>query len=366
MPDTDKTSAIDNSTITPTVPLTFAEEVVQLQQRISQTDMPDDLKQKAMAMVARLERIQEAENFSVEFDRTAHYIDWITSLPWTARSEDNLDLAKTREVFEKHHYGMQEIKERFLEYVSILKLRASQSNNKVLHAPVLLLVGLAGTGKTTFAYSLADAMNRKLVRIPFGGLSSARDLRGQSRLHMESEPGYIMKSLRKAGVRNPIILVDEIDRVSDSTRGEIMGVLLELLDPEQNIAFSDYYIDYPFNLSEAIFIATANNTEKVATAVLDRLEVIPMPSYTDEEKFHIGKDYLLPKALEESGLDASVITIDDDIWRNVIRPMGFDAGIRTLSRTIQYIVRRVAKLVVEGKLQTIHLTKENVKEYLPT
>ena len=247
----------------------------------------------------------------------------------------------------------------------MLKLKASQNSNQVVHAPVLLLVGLVGTGKTTFAYSLAEALGRKIVRIPFGGMTSAKDLRGQSRLHLESEPGYIVKAIRKAGVRNPVILLDEIDRVSEQARGEIMGVLVELLDPEQNGAFTDYYLDYPFNLTEAIFIATANNTEKISTAVLDRLEVITMPSYTDEEKIQIGKFYLFPKALAEAGLSTDHVRITDTLWPIIVRPLGYDAGIRTLQRTIQGIVRKAAKKIVEGSVQGVVLDESNAKEYLP-
>lgn len=316
-------------------------------------------------MLVRLERTANLSNYSEEFERTSHYINWVVSLPWIAKSEDTLDIEKTKQVFESHHYGMIEVKERFLEYVAVLKLRAQQNQGGVVHAPVLLLVGLVGTGKTTFAYSLAEALGRQIVRIPFGGMGSARDLRGQSRLHLEAEPGYLMKSLRRAKVRNPVILLDEIDRVSDEARGEIMGVLVELLDPEQNSAFTDNYIDYPFNLSEAIFLATANNTEKIATAVFDRLEVINMPSYTDREKIEIGKHYLLPKAMEEAGVTEAQIKVSEAVWPQVVRPLGFDAGIRTLQRTIKGMVRKVAKEIVEGKYTAMEVNETNVKEYLP-
>ncbi len=343
------------------------EEIQQLKQKVLQTQIPEELTLKIDQMIKRLERSVQLNNYSEEYERTAHYIDWVVSLPWNTVSQDVLDLDKTKQVLEKHHYGMLEVKERFLEYVSVLKLKNQMNNTTgIVHAPVLLLVGLVGTGKTTFAYSLAEALGRQIVRIPFGGMSSAKDLRGQSRLHLESEPGSIIKSLRRAGVRNPVILLDEIDRVSDDARGEIMGVLVELLDPEQNKAFSDNYIDYPFNLSEAIFVATANNTEKIATAVLDRLETITMPSYTDKEKIEIGKHYLLPQAMKEAGLSEGVLTIDESLWPMVVRPLGYDAGIRTLQRTIKGITRKAAKQIVEGTHQTVYLSQENSKEYLPT
>lgn len=343
------------------------EEIQQLKQKVTATQIPEELTLKIDQMIKRLERSVQLNNYSEEYERTAHYIDWVVSLPWNNVSQDVLDLDKTKQVLEKHHYGMLEVKERFLEYVSVLKLKNQMNNTTgIVHAPVLLLVGLVGTGKTTFAYSLAEALGRQIVRIPFGGMSSAKDLRGQSRLHLESEPGSIIKSLRRSGVRNPVILLDEIDRVSDDARGEIMGVLVELLDPEQNKAFSDNYIDYPFNLSEAIFVATANNTEKIATAVLDRLETITMPSYTDKEKIEIGKHYLLPQAMKEAGLTEGVLTIDESLWPMVVRPLGYDAGIRTLQRTIKGITRKAAKQIVEGTHQTVYLSQENSKEYLPT
>ncbi|OGJ21580.1 MAG: hypothetical protein A2804_02230 [Candidatus Pacebacteria bacterium RIFCSPHIGHO2_01_FULL_46_10] len=342
-------------------------ELTQLKQKADAATLPEDLKANIDQMLSRLQRMASLSTYSEEYDRTSHYIDWVVSLPWDKKSDDVMDLVKTKEVFEKHHFGMVDVKERFFEYVSVLKLKAGQEGSAgIVHAPVLLLVGLVGTGKTTFAYSLAEALGRKIVRIPFGGMSSARDLRGQSRLHLEAEPGYIIKSLRQAGVRNPVILLDEIDRVSDDTRGEIMGVLVELLDPEQNKAFTDYYIDYPFNLSEAIFIATANNTEKIATAVSDRLETITMPSYTDEEKIQIGKNYLLPQALVEAGLKPEQLMIEEALWPQIVRPLGYDAGIRTLQRTIKGIARKSAKQIVEGSLQQVVMNQTNIKEYLPT
>ena len=341
-------------------------EIQQLKQKADQSKLPDELRLKIEQMITRLQRMVSLSSYSEEYEKTAHYIDWVTSLPWDSTTQDTLDLTKTKEVFEKHHYGMQDVKDRFLEYVSVLSLKAKQTNTAtVIHAPVLLLHGLVGTGKTTFAYSLAEALGRKIVRIPFGGMGSAKDLRGQSRLHLESEPGDIIKSLRQAGVRNPVILLDEIDRVADEARGEIMGVLVELLDPEQNSGFKDNYIDYPFNLSEAIFLATCNNTEKIATAVFDRLEVIEMPSYTDKEKIEIGRNYLLPQAMKEAGLDTTHLTIADDIWPLIVRPLGFDAGIRTLQRTIKGVARKVARQIVEGSIQKVELTQTNIKDYLP-
>jgi ATP-dependent Lon protease len=196
-------------------------------------------------------------------------------------------------------------------------------------------------------------------------MGSARDLRGQSRLHIESEPGAVIKGMRQAGVRNPIMLLDEIDRVAEDARMDIMGVLVELLDPGQNYAFVDHYFDYPVDLSEVLFIATANNTRGIATAVYDRLEQIDMPSYSDEEKIHIARDYLMPRALEDAGLTKENLVVDEAVWPNVVRPLGFDSGIRTLQRTIKNMCGKVAKEIVEKGLTQVVVNAENVKHYLP-
>lgn len=235
-----------------------------------------------------------------------------------------------------------------------------------MRAPILCFVGLVGTGKTTLAYSIAEAMGRKFARVPFGGMGSALDLRGQSRVHPDAEVGLVLKGVRRCGTKNPVVLLDEIDRVAEGTRSDIMGVLVELLDPEQNSTFRDHFVDYPFDLSEVLFIATCNNTTNISTAVLDRLEPIQMPSYTDEEKIKIGRDYVLPQLMEEAGLKKENLKIDDQVWPKIVRPLGYDAGIRTLGRTINGVCRKVARLMVEGKGKSFHITTENVKQFLPT
>lgn len=344
----------------------ITKELDKLKAQLKGVTLPGDLQEKVDEMLERLERFAQGAGYTEEYDRVAHYIDWAVSLPWNKKSDDILDLVKAKEVLDKNHYGMADIKQRLLEYLAVLKLKRGQGDTQsVTKAPIICLVGLVGTGKTTFAYSLAEAMGRKLARIPFGGMGSARDLRGQSRLHLEAEPGAIIKALRRVEVKNPVILLDEIDRVAEEARADIMGVLVELLDPEQNSAFIDHYVDFPFNLSEVLFVATANNTTNIATAVMDRLELLSMPSYTDQEKIMIAKSYLLPRALTDAGLSTDNLTIDETLWPQVVRPLGFDAGIRTLQRTIRGITLKLAKDIVEGKLQHLNLTPENVKEYLP-
>ncbi|HUS60435.1 MAG TPA: AAA family ATPase [Nevskiaceae bacterium] len=357
----------------PEKPASLLKEVVELEKKVTSATFPPELKQKAILMIQRLARMVRYGEYSAEFEKTAHYIDWITSLPWDRRSEDVLDLDNAKKILDKNHYGLEQVKERILEYMAVLKLRISKKEAKTeegimkfMRAPILCFVGLVGTGKTTIAYSIAEAMSRKFARIPFGGLGDPLDLRGQSRLRPDAEPGLVIKALRRVGTKNPVILLDEIDRVTDEGRSSIMGVLIELLDPEQNYAFRDHFIDYPLDLSEALFIVTANNTTNISVAVMDRLESIQMPSYTDEEKITIGKDYVLPLTMAEAGLSKEAIKIDLDVWPKIVRPLGYDAGVRTLERTISGICRKVAKMIVQGKGKSFHLTAENIKDFLPT
>jgi ATP-dependent Lon protease len=338
-------------------------ETEKLKTKLSQVKLPPELKTKAGEMIDRLKLMGQSSEYSNEYERLSQYITWITALPWDKKSDDRLDLKQAKQILDKHHYGMESIKQKILEYLSVLSL--TRGKQEVSRAPILCLVGLVGTGKTTFGPSLAEAMQRQYVRIPFGGLGSARDLRGMSRLHPDAEPGLIIKALRQAGTTNPIFLLDEIDRVTAAARADIMGVLVELLDPEQNYRFTDHYLDYPVNLQDVLFIATANNTRNIATAVLDRLEVIQMPSYTDEEKITIAKEYVLPKALKQAGLSSDNLTIDDNVWPKIVRPLGFDAGIRTLERTIKGICHKLARQVIENQTQHLHLTLDNIKKYLP-
>ena len=343
-----------------------AQEINVLIERVKKADLPDKLRELVLVRLNQLTKLTNSPSFLPEFDSMVRYIEWITVLPWNKRTQDTLDLVNARKILDLHHYGLEDIKTRVLEYMSVMKLKQEKGESAdVYRAPILCFVGLVGTGKTTIASSIAEALGRPFARIPFGGMGDPLDLRGQSRMHPEAEPGKIIKALRDTQSRNPVILLDEIDRVTDQGRSSIMGVLVELLDPKQNHAFTDHYIDFPFDLSEALFIATANNTTNIATAVMDRLEPISMPSYTDQEKIVIGQKYILPAAIKASGLPDGSLTIDDDIWANIVRPLGYDAGIRTLERNIDGVVRKVAKLIVEGRGTLFHVTTENVKEFLP-
>lgn len=341
-------------------------QLTDLTDKVKKAQLPEKLAETVLVRLDQLTKLTTSPTFLPELDRINKYIEWITALPWNLRTKDILDLEYAKKVLDKNHYGLGEIKDRVLEYISVMKLnQAKPGGLEMTRAPILCFVGLVGTGKTTIALSVAEAMGRKFARIPFGGMGDPLDLRGQSRMHPEAEPGKIIKALKMTQSKNPVILLDEIDRVTDQGRASIMGVLVELLDPGQNHEFVDHYIDYPIDLSECLFIATANNTTNISTAVLDRLEPISMPSYSDMEKITIGKSYVFPKLMESSGLPANSISIDDDVWMQIVRPLGFDAGIRTLQRTIEGIVRKTARAVVEGRGQSFKITTQNVKEFLP-
>ncbi|MFI5240927.1 MAG: AAA family ATPase [Microgenomates group bacterium] len=343
-----------------------AQEITTLVERVKKADLPDKLRELVLIRLNQLGKLTASATFLPEFDRMEKYIDWITTLPWNKKTKDVLDLVNAKKVLDAHHYGLDDIKTRVMEYMSVMKLKSEKGEGAdIYRAPILCFVGLVGTGKTTIAYSIAESLGRPIARIPFGGMGDPLDLRGQSRMHAEAEPGKVIKALRDCGSRNPVILLDEIDRVTEQGRSSIMGVLVELLDPKQNHAFTDHYIDFPFDLSEALFIATANNTTNIATAVMDRLEPISMPSYTDQEKIVIGQKYILPSAMKASGLPDGSLQIDDDVWANIVRPLGYDAGIRTLERTIDGVVRKIARMIVEGKAQSAHISAQNVKEFLP-
>lgn len=387
----------------------LTDEVEVLRKKLLEASVPKDLQTKVEGNLEEVIRLEHDISSRVHIEQILRYADWVVSLPWNVRTKDELELTKAREILNMHHYGLEPVKERILEYLAILKLnqqrwikesevyssseeaQATESRSsrpaspaggqtrtipvpsveaKLSHAilarraPILCLVGLVGTGKTTLGKSIAQAMGRRFVRIPFGGMADALDLRGQSRVRPDAEIGLVLKGLRFAGSKNPVILLDEIDRVAEGTRGDIMGVLVELLDPEQNAAFTDHYLDYPFDLSEVLFVATANNTTNIATAVIDRLEPIQMPSYTDEEKIKIAKDYVLPQLMRESGITKENLTIDEGIWPKLVRPLGYDAGIRSLERTMNSLCRKVARMIVEGKGKSFHVTEGNIKEFI--
>lgn len=331
--------------------------IEELKIKITQASLPQEISEKLLNLL-------KFPGSGVELEKTIAYINFVLSLPFNKYAEDVLDINRAKQILDKNHYGLQSVKDRILEYLSVLILHKQKGQSNDFHAPILAFIGLVGTGKTSIAYSIAQSLGRPLIRIPFGGLGDPATLRGQSRGEDDGEAGQIMKAIKLAKVSNPVILLDEIDRVAVEHRTDLMGVLVELLDPAQNQAFTDHYLDFPYDLSQVLFIATANNTANIATAVMDRLEPIQMPSYSDEEKLIIGKEYLLPKALDEAGLEKSALIIDEATWPQIIRPLGFDAGIRSLQRTLQSICRKVARKTVESGSSVFKITAENLGEYL--
>lgn len=349
-----------------------SDQIRHLGEKVENASLPSDLKQLLIDRVSRLALIRQGSGFMsptyiTEYESTSSYINWVVGLPWAKQSQDILDLVKAKQILDKNHFGIENVKNAILEYLATIILNSrKQASRTIAHAPILLLVGLAGTGKTTLASSIAEALGRKFERIPFGGMSDSRAIRGQSRVFPDAEPGAVIKDLVKAGTVNPVILLDELDRVTEAARGDIMGVLLELLDPGQNKAFVDHYIDYPFNLSNVLFIATGNNTTNISTAVLDRMQILQMPSYSDEEKIAIARGYLFARIRDEVGLSDRELIVDETLWPQVVRPLGYDSGIRSLERTVAGMCRKAARVIVEGNVQQVHVTEGNVKQFLPT
>lgn len=348
--------------------LNLESHIQKLEEKVKSAQLPQDLFEKIEGMITLFRAsLKSGSGTFINFESVSNYINWVTSLPFHKETKDILDLNLARQILDKNHFGLESVKNRILEYLASIILSLQQNPSGVIHAPILCLIGLVGTGKTTLAYSIAEALGRKFERIPFGGMGDARALRGQSRATPDAEPGAVIKKIIHTQSRNSVILLDELDRVAEAARADIMGVLVELLDPEQNRAFVDHYIDYPFDLSRILFVSTANNTTNISTAVLDRLEIVQMPSYTDEEKISIAKNYLFPKIKNQIGLLEDQLTIDETVWPQIIRPLGFDSGIRSLERTIDGICRKTARLIVEGKVphgSSVHVTLENVKQFL--
>lgn len=364
------------------------EEINQLLEQINNSELPEELREKTLTLVHRLERVAKYGYFSREYEPIAKYVSWITQIPWGKYTTDNLDLPNAKSQLDSTHFGLDAVKERILEYIAMLQLqqgvtpqvqkvqqegesnqseKMSKLEGSSAHAPIICLVGVQGIGKTSIAKSISTALGRQFMRISLGGIAHVSELRGTAKSEIDSEPGQVVKALIRTEVMNPLILMDEIDKVSDfqGVRADVMASLLEILDPEQNATFRDYYVDYPIDLSKVMFICTANNLGGISAALLDRLEIVRMSSYTDEEKLHIARDYLMPKVMQATGVDPNAIIFDPNVWPLMIRPLGFDAGIRQLERNITTLVRKVAKQIVEGKGTQFRISAENFRQYLP-
>lgn len=331
---------------------------------VANTAVPNDIKLRALEQLSRSAISIQYGGNGASFETTEKYIEFLCQLPWETQSTDNLDIVQAQHVIDSRHYGLPRVKERMMEYLASVILVKRKSAKAVLRAPSLLFVGLAGTGKTTFANIIAETLGRKSFLIPFGGLTNALDLRGYSKTTPYAQPGIILRALAKCGTRNPVIILDEMDRVHSQDSAGIMGALLELLDPNQNTTFTDYFLDYPFDLSQVMFIGTANNTHEISTAVMDRMEIVQMPSYNDDEKIIIGKTFVLPKKIAAAGLEPTQLTVDEGVWPKLVRPLGFEPGIRSLERLIESVVRKVALQIVSGQYETFTLTEENMFHYV--
>ncbi|WP_217923292.1 endopeptidase La [Miltoncostaea oceani] len=313
-------------------------------ERIAASAMPDAARKEAERELARLER--QPEGAEAGMIRT--YLEWMVSLPWGTRSEEELDVAGAREVLDADHAGLQDIKERILEYLSVRRLRRERGMDEGRSGVILTLVGPPGTGKTSLGQSVAKALGREFARISLGGIRDEAEVRGHRRTYVGALPGRLVRALREAGTMNPVIMLDEIDKVGADWRGDPSSALLEVLDPAQNHSFRDHYLDVELDLSEVLFIATANVADTIPGPLLDRMEVIALDGYTEDEKLQIARGYLLPRQVERNGLREDEVTVDDDALRAVIGDYTREAGVRSLERELGKVLRKAARRVAEG------------------
>lgn len=345
-----------------------AEEIQKLYDKIVNSAAPEELKISTQTMLKRLERMARTGVYSKEYDVISTYIDWVIQFPWNKKAEEVLDLVRVKQVLDEAHYGLEGVKERIMEYMAVRKLLTEKKDFKAVEkSPVICMVGLQGIGKTTTAKSIAKALNRPFYRISMGAIGSVLEIRGRNKADDAAEPGQIVKAIVRTGVRNPVILLDELDKASGQSGllADVMATMLEILDPEQNTTFRDHYLDYPIDLSEVMFIVSANKIGTFSAALMDRMELVKMPSYTDEEKQVIARDYLLPRVRATTGMDETQLEFTTDVWPLLIRPLGFDSGIRSLQRIVESMARKAALQIVRGETQKVTINPENFRSYLP-
>lgn len=330
-------------------------EAAQLRERLEKANLPEDILKEAKRELERLEKLPPG---APDYNVIRTYLDYVLELPWNIASEDSLDIAKAREVLDHDHFGLKDVKERILEHLGVLKL------NPKAKAPILCFVGPPGVGKTSLGQSIARALNRKFERMSLGGLHDEAELRGHRRTYIGALPGRVIQAMRRAGANNPVLMLDEVDKLGHDFRGDPAHALLEILDPEQNKTFRDNYLDLPFDLSKVLFVTTANALDTIPRPLLDRMEILRLAGYSEEEKLEIAKRYLIPKQLKETGLTAEQCTLPDETVRKIISGYTREAGLRRLERAIGSVTRKVALKFAEGHTEPVTVTVDQVVEML--
>lgn len=334
----------------------WTREVGDLAAKLEKLQLPDEVREAGMK---EIDRLSQMPSMAPEVGMIRTYLDWILDLPWHETTEDNLDIHHASRVLNANHHGLEKAKDRMLEYLAVKSLKPENTRQ-----PILCFVGPPGTGKTSFGRSVAEALGRKFVRVSLGGVRDEAEIRGHRRTYIGALPGRILQTMKRAGTVNPLFMLDEIDKLGIDFRGDPSAALLEVLDPEQNNSFSDHYLELPYDLSQVMFITTANTTASIPPALLDRIELIDFPGYIEEEKLEIAKDFLIPRQLKENGLEEHEVDFSDAALRKIIRQYTYEAGVRNLEREIGRILRKIARLKSEGKRHTHKVTPAMVEKLL--